>query len=102
MSLPPTRFEELRAFLAKDPVQNGYALGVLEEHRTGGPGAAAVTHYALPHTPLPPPPRRRAPGGGGGAGALPRGQGAAAQRARRAQRGGRAAARARVRPAAPL
>ena len=47
MSLPPTRFEELRAFLAKDPVQNGYALGVLEEHRTGGPGAAAVTYYAL-------------------------------------------------------
>jgi uncharacterized protein len=47
MSLPPTRFEELRAFLAKDPVQNTYALGVLEEHRTGGPSTASVTYYAL-------------------------------------------------------
>jgi uncharacterized protein len=47
MSLPPTRFEELRAFLAKDPVQNTYALGVLEEHRTGGPRHAAVSYYAL-------------------------------------------------------
>lgn len=46
MSLPPTRFEELRTFLAKDPIQNVYALGVLEEHRTGGPGAAAVTYTA--------------------------------------------------------
>jgi GNAT superfamily N-acetyltransferase len=47
LSLPPTRFEELRAFLAKDPIQNTYALGVLEEHRTGGPGGAAVTYHAL-------------------------------------------------------
>jgi hypothetical protein len=32
IELPPERLEELRAFLTKDPVQNLYALGVLEDH----------------------------------------------------------------------
>ncbi len=33
--------------MAKDPIQYVYALGVLEEHRTGGPGMAAVSYTAV-------------------------------------------------------
>ena len=32
IELPSDKFEELRAYLAKDPVQNLYALGMLEDH----------------------------------------------------------------------
>ncbi len=47
IDLPPERADELRAFLAKDPVQNLYALGVLEEHGLGTVSDGSVTSCAL-------------------------------------------------------
>ena len=47
IELGPERAEELRAFLAKDPVQNLYALGALEEHGLGAGEDAHVTCLGL-------------------------------------------------------
>ncbi|MBI5548418.1 MAG: DUF4081 domain-containing protein [Deltaproteobacteria bacterium] len=47
IELAPERIEELRAFLAKDPVQNLYALGALEEHGLAVGVDAPVGAFAL-------------------------------------------------------
>ena len=47
IELPGERIEELRAYLAKDPVQNLYALGMLEEHSLGSGHDARVSAFGL-------------------------------------------------------
>jgi hypothetical protein len=48
VEIPAHRAEELRAFLAKDPVQNIYPLGILEEHGVGGgENAGALAFYGM-------------------------------------------------------
>lgn len=47
IELPPDRLDELRAYLAKDPVQNLYALGVLQEHPLGLGADAKVAAFGL-------------------------------------------------------
>jgi len=47
IELGPERFEELRAFLAKDPIQNIYALGLLEDHGLGTAAEGKVACCAL-------------------------------------------------------
>jgi len=45
--LPAERIDELRAYLAKDPEQNLYALGLLEEHALGTGDEARVSAFGL-------------------------------------------------------
>ena len=47
IELPAERIDELRVYLAKDPVQNLYALGVLEEHGLAVGDNARVCAYGL-------------------------------------------------------
>jgi hypothetical protein len=47
IELPGERQEELRAFLAKDPVQNVFALGVLEEHGIAATASEGLAVYGL-------------------------------------------------------
>ena len=47
IEIPSDRLDELRAFLAKDPVQNLYALGVLEEHGLGVGPQSPVNAFGL-------------------------------------------------------
>lgn len=48
IELPGERADELRGYLAKDPVQNAYALGVLEEHGlSNGPGGSVLAFALL-------------------------------------------------------
>ncbi len=43
----PDRVDDLRTFLARDPVQNLYALGILEEHGIRGRAGAAPMRYLV-------------------------------------------------------
>ncbi|MFN7132295.1 MAG: GNAT family N-acetyltransferase [Myxococcales bacterium] len=45
--LTSNRIDELRSLLSKDPVQNLYALGVLEEHGTGAHTGSGPAFYGL-------------------------------------------------------
>ena len=47
IELPPERHDELRAYLSKDPVQNLYALGVLDEHGLAAGIEAKVSSCGL-------------------------------------------------------